>query len=121
MRTVRITCLPINASSERPIFIDAVLNESDEICGGQALFGTWGKFTVDEEFYPFVLRGDGIIDYGAALDSAADRFFDFDIRNGKITINRILSYKSKDRSIVVSYLIDEISDLTTSNNRAADS
>jgi hypothetical protein len=33
MRSVRITCLPINAQDEKPITIDAVLDDEDKIHG----------------------------------------------------------------------------------------
>jgi len=109
MRYVRITCLPINAPSERPITIDAVIDEDDKICGNHPLFGLWGRIDHDKDnYYPLVLRGDGIIDYGDAFDAVADRYFNFDLRDGKITVNRVLSYKSRDRSIVVGYLIDDV-------------
>ena len=112
MRPVRITCLPINAASERPITIDAMLDDKDEICGRHALFGLWGKPDHDQDnYYPMVLRGDGVIDYGAGFDAQVDRFFDFDLRDGKIAVNRVLSYKSRDRSVIVGYLIDNVSDL----------
>lgn len=110
MRSVRITCLPINAQGEKPITLDAVLDDQDKIQGQHTLFGIWGRPGKDEEYYPFAFHGDGVIDYGAALE-AKDRYFDFDLRSGAITINRMLSYKSKDRSLVVSYLIDEVTGL----------
>jgi hypothetical protein len=113
VRYVRITCLPINAPTERPITIDAVLDENDEICGNQPLFGLWGRMNHDQDSYsPLVLRGDGVIDYGHVFDPLTERYFAFDLRAGKISVNRLLSYKSRDRSIVVSYLIDDVSDLT---------
>ncbi|HKD47104.1 MAG TPA: hypothetical protein VKB67_05425 [Rhizomicrobium sp.] len=111
MRSVRITCLPINAESEKPITLDAVLDEEDRIHGQYTLFGIWGRPGTDEEYYPFAFHGDGVIDYGAALDAKSDRYFDFDLRTGKIAINRMLSYKAKDRSIVVGYLIDDVAEL----------
>lgn len=110
MRSVRITCLPINAESEKPITLDALLNDDDRIQGQHTLFGMWGRPGKDQEYYPLAYHGDGVIDYGSALE-AKDRYFDFDLRGGTITINRMLSYKSKDRSIVVGYLIDDIIDL----------
>jgi hypothetical protein len=110
MRSVRIICLPINAASERPISLDAVLDDQDKIHGQHTLFGIWGRPGKDPEYYPFAYHGDGVIDYGSALE-AKDRYFDFDLRGGPIAINRMLSYKSKDRSIVVSYLIDEVTNL----------
>lgn len=110
MRSVRITCLPINAQSEKPITLDVVLDGEDRIHGQHTLFGIWGRPGKDEEYYPFAFHGDGVIDYGSALEGK-DRYFDFDLRSGAITVNRMLSYKSKDRSIVVSYLIDDITQL----------
>lgn len=111
MRSVRITCLPINTESEKPITLDAVLDGEGKIHGQHTLFGIWGRPGKDDDYYPFAFHGDGVIDYGGALDAKTDRFFDFDLRNGKIEINRILSYKAKDRSIVVSYLVDEVTEL----------
>jgi hypothetical protein len=112
MRSVRITCLPINAASERPITIDAVIDQDAKICGNHPLFGLWGQIDHDKDnYYPLVLRGDGIIDYGTGFDAATERYFAFDLRDGKIAVNRVLSYKSRDRSIVVGYLIDDIADL----------
>jgi hypothetical protein len=109
MRYVRITCLPISAPSERPITIDAIVDDRDEIVGNHRLFGVWGKVGQDQEsYYPLVLHGDGVLDYGDGLDAGADRYFDFDLRAGKIAVNRVLSYKSRDRAIVVGYLIDDI-------------
>ncbi len=110
MRSVRITCLPINAQGEKPITIDAVLNDEDMIHGQHTLFGIWGRPGKDEEYYPLAYHGDGVIDYGPALE-AKDRYFDFDLRTGKIVVNRTLAYKAKDRSIVIGYLIDEVTDL----------
>ena len=111
MRSVRITCLPINAESEKPITLDAVLDGEDRIHGQHTLFGIWGRPGKDQEYYPFAFHGDGVIDYGAALDAKTDRYFDFDLRTGKIAINRMLSYKARDRSIVVGYLIDDVAEL----------
>lgn len=112
MRYVRITCLPINAADQRPITVDAVVDHEDRLCGNHPLFGLWGRLDHDkEDYYPLVLRGDGIIDYGTGFDAAADRYFAFDLRNGKIAVNRHLSYKSRDRSVVVGYLIDDVADL----------
>jgi len=112
MRYVRITCLPINAPNERPITIDAILDEKDEICGRYPLFGLWGRPDHDKDSYnPLVLRGDGVIDYGDAFDPVSDRYFELDLRAGKIAVNRILSYKSRNRTTVVGYLIDDISAL----------
>jgi hypothetical protein len=111
MRSVRITCLPINAQGEKPITIDAVLDDEDRIHGQHTLFGMWGRPGKDEEYYPLAFHGDGVIDYGSALDAKTDRYFDFDLRNGAIIVNRMLSYKSKDRSIVVGYLIDNVAEL----------
>jgi len=111
MRFVRITCLPVNAQSEKPITLDAVLDDSDRIQGQHTLFGIWGRPGKDVEYYPFAYHGDGVIDYGSALDAKTDRYFDFDLRSGSITVNRMLSYKAKDRSIVVGYLIDEVTNL----------
>ncbi|MGH6829488.1 MAG: hypothetical protein ACREFW_11375, partial [Rhizomicrobium sp.] len=88
MRFVRITCLPINAPGERPIMVDAVLSPNDEIAGSQPLFGTWGRIGRENEYYPLILREDGVIDYGAALEEG-DRYFDFDLRGGKIAVNRV--------------------------------
>lgn len=110
MRAVRITCLPINAENEKPITIDAVLDDQDRISGQHTLFGIWGRPGKDREYYPLAYHGDGVIDYGSALEEK-DRYFDFDLRGGTITINRMLSYKSKDRSIVVGYLIDDVNEL----------
>jgi hypothetical protein len=110
MRSVRITCLPINAQSEKPITVEAVLDDEDRIHGQHSLFGIWGRPGKDEEYYPFAYHGDGVVDYGSALE-AKDRYFDFDLRSGTITINRMLSYKSKDRSIIVGYLIDDVTNL----------
>ena len=110
MRSVRITCLPINAQSERPITVEAVLDGEDKIHGQHSLFGIWGRPGKDEEYYPFAYHGDGVVDYGSALE-AKDRYFDFDLRDGTITINRMLSYKSRDRSIIVGYLIDDVTNL----------
>jgi len=110
MRSVRITCLPINAESEKPITLDAVVDDEGKIHGQHSLFGIWGRPGKDEEYYPFAYHGDGVIDYGSALE-AKDRYFDLDLRGGAITVNRMLSYKAKDRSIVVSYLIDEVTNL----------
>ena len=112
MRCVRITCLPVNAPSERPITIDAILDEKDEICGTYPLFGVWGKPDHTKDSYnPLVLRGDGVIDYGDAFDPVADRYFEFDLRADRIAVNRLLSYKSRNRAIVVNYLIDDVSTL----------
>lgn len=111
MRSVRITCLPINAQDEKPITLDAVLDDEDKIHGQHTLFGMWGRPGKDEEYYPLAFHGDGVIDYGSALDAKSDRYFEFDLRNGTITVNRVLFYKSKDRSIVVSYLIDNVTEL----------
>jgi hypothetical protein len=110
MRSVRITCLPINAQSEKPITVEAVLDDEDRIHGQHTLFGIWGRPGKDEEYYPFAYHGDGVVDYGSALE-AKDRYFDFDLRGGTITINRMLSYKSRDRSIIVGYLIDDVTNL----------
>ena len=110
MRSVRITCLPINAQSEKPITVEAVLDGEDKIHGQHSLFGIWGRPGKDEEYYPFAYHGDGVVDYGSALE-ARDRYFDFDLRDGTITINRMLSYKSRDRSIIVGYLIDDVTNL----------
>jgi hypothetical protein len=114
MRYVRITCLPINAPTERPITLDAVLDDKDEIMGRHPLFGMWGRIDGPQgpgNFSPLVLRADGVIDYGDIFEPLADRYFLFDLRDGKIAVNRTLSFKSRDRSVVVGYLIDEICDL----------
>jgi hypothetical protein len=111
MRSVRITCLPINTQDEKPITIDAVLDDEDKIHGQHTLFGMWGRPGKDEDYYPLAFHGDGVIDYGGALDAKTDRYFDFDLRGGKIAVNRMLSYKSKDRTVVVGYLIDEVKEL----------
>jgi hypothetical protein len=114
MRPVRITCLPINATGQRPITIDAVIDQEDRISGSHPLFGLWGRIDQDSDGYcPLVLRSDGIIDFGDSFDAVADRYFAFDLRDGKIAVNRVLTYKSRDRSIVVGYLIDDVAVLAS--------
>ena len=112
MRYVRIICQPVNAPDQNPITVDAVLDEKDEILGRHSLFGLWGRIDQDQAYFsPLVLRGDGLIDYGNAFDPATDRYFAFDLRSGPVTVNRQLTYKSRDRATVVNYIIDQVLDL----------
>ena len=112
MRYVRITCLPVNAPDQRPITVDAVLDDAQRIMGRYPLFGIWANLEHEADSYnPLVLRADGVLDYGDAFHAESDRYCDFDLREGPIQVNRLLSYKSRDRRIVVSYLIDKIVDL----------
>ena len=70
-RYVRVLAEPTADNPDAPpIYIDAVINDTDKVVGSHALFGMHGDFRLkDVHFYPFVLSATGVMDYGVGYDN----------------------------------------------------
>ena len=91
------------ASDYKPLTIDAIVDKEGNILGRHALFGLWGDLAHDQDnFCPFVLRSDGMIVYDVSYKTE-ERYFRFDLRDGKAVKGRLLKYISK---LVPSNVVD---------------
>ena len=95
-----------------PFYVDAIVDDAGEILGRHTLFGVQGRFErKDEHFEPFVLDRKGCIDWGDGFDKAAnDRFGAIDLRDGPLTIGRLLHLRT-DNYGMQRYRIKEIYEL----------
>jgi hypothetical protein len=71
-----------------PIIIDLLLDEEGNVSRKVPAVGWWGLFSPGDDFYPFVLRSDGRVDFGSVYEKEEDRFgrcnlFDKQIRRGE--------------------------------------
>jgi hypothetical protein len=97
MKYVRVFAEPTDDNPGAPSFyVDAIVDDTGEILGKHTLFGVQGRFERrDEHFEPFVLDSRGQIDWGDGFDKAAnDRFGTLDLRDGPVTMGRLLHLRT---------------------------
>ena len=75
-----------------PFYVDAIVDDAEEILGQHALFGVQGDFrNRDAHFEPFVLFHDGKIDWGTAFQkTTSEQFGSLDLRDAPVSVDRLL-------------------------------
>lgn len=90
---------------DHQMLVDLVVDPETGMCvGGQPSFGVYGSPARDFSF-PFVLRANGIVDYGANADDA-ERFDTLNIRARRIEQGEVVTYTGTDGE--VSYRIAKV-------------
>jgi hypothetical protein len=96
MKYVRISAELVDNKDDNPLSFDLLLDDKGKASGDFYMYGLSGRPENDGQCYPFALVGDGSMDFGAAYEDEADRWWQTDLREKKIEMGAAFKVTSKE-------------------------
>ena len=106
MTHVRIFLRCINAGETAPLCFDVAIDRRKAVCGNWLIFGLQGES--GDDWYPFVCRHDGVIDFGCERENRWGRT---NLRALRVAVgSKVSVWDVENREFV--FVIDDISSFT---------
>jgi hypothetical protein len=116
LKYVRVKAVATKDEDERnvlPLHLDMVIDESGNVIGDHPIFGCEGEISrAGGDSTPFMLYASGELDYGLGFDSPPKRYYELNLREGKITVGRILTL-SQNNGYQETRRVDEVKSLVS--------
>ena len=97
MKYVRVYAESVENKDEYPMSFDLLLDDQSRASGDWYMYGLSGRPEQDGQCYLFALVPDGSMDFGAAYQDEADRWWKTDLRGQKIEQNAAFKIWEKEQ------------------------
>jgi hypothetical protein len=109
MKFLRVYAEYEKDKDEYPLCFDLIVDDRNRMVGDWYTCGLAGRPENDGTCWPFVLLGDGSIDFGAAFEREEERWWSTDLRTQPVKLGQAFSVSESDSEYT--YRIVKVVDL----------